>query len=163
MEVSRLAIATWASHTWVFDSTNFLPPMRPRSQESGQDSFADQLPFELGQRRRAEQFVRLEGTEVRRRGHPEIELAQDRRSHWIIGDNPEDDMTRAEISRATELARACMTSDYQDCGPRPPLTKALAPPGGGRSLTLRSGLRPSGKRTRTRGDMCMSLPIYFRV
>ncbi len=51
MEVSRLAIATWASHTWVFDSTNFLPPMRPRSRESGQDSFADQLPFELGQRR----------------------------------------------------------------------------------------------------------------
>ena len=22
---------------------------------------------------------------------------------------------RAEVSRATELARACMTSDYQDC------------------------------------------------
>ena len=32
-------------------------------------------------------------------------------------DNLEDDMTRAEISRATELARACMTSDYQDCEP----------------------------------------------
>ena len=30
-------------------------------------------------------------------------------------DNLERDMTRAEISRATELARACMTSDYQDC------------------------------------------------
>ena len=29
----------------------------------------------------------------------------------------ERDMTRAEISRATELARACMTSDYQDCEP----------------------------------------------
>ena len=29
----------------------------------------------------------------------------------------EDEMTRAEISRATELARACMASDYQDCGP----------------------------------------------
>ena len=27
----------------------------------------------------------------------------------------ERDMTRAEISRATELARACMASDYQDC------------------------------------------------
>ena len=26
-------------------------------------------------------------------------------------------MTPAEISRATELARACMTSDYQDCEP----------------------------------------------
>ena len=32
-------------------------------------------------------------------------------------DNLERDMTRAEISRATELARACMTSDYQDCAP----------------------------------------------
>ena len=32
-------------------------------------------------------------------------------------DNLEDDMTRAEISRATELARTCMTSDYQDCEP----------------------------------------------
>ena len=32
-------------------------------------------------------------------------------------DNLEDDMTRAEISRATELPRACMTSDYQDCEP----------------------------------------------
>ena len=32
-------------------------------------------------------------------------------------DNLEDDMTRAEISRATELARACMTSDYQACEP----------------------------------------------
>ena len=29
----------------------------------------------------------------------------------------ESDMTRAEISRATELARACMASDYQDCEP----------------------------------------------
>ena len=32
-------------------------------------------------------------------------------------DNLERDMTRAEISRATELARVCMTSDYQDCEP----------------------------------------------
>ena len=30
-------------------------------------------------------------------------------------DNLERDMTRAEISRATELARVCMASDYQDC------------------------------------------------
>ena len=30
-------------------------------------------------------------------------------------DELERDMTHAEISRATELARACMTSDYQDC------------------------------------------------
>ena len=30
-------------------------------------------------------------------------------------DNLERDMTRAEISRATEQARACMASDYQDC------------------------------------------------
>ena len=30
-------------------------------------------------------------------------------------DNLEDDMTRAEISRATELARTCMTSDYKGC------------------------------------------------
>ena len=29
----------------------------------------------------------------------------------------ESDMTRAEVSRATELARVCMTSDYQDCEP----------------------------------------------
>ena len=27
------------------------------------------------------------------------------------------DMTRAEVSRAAELTRACMTSDYQDCEP----------------------------------------------
>ena len=32
-------------------------------------------------------------------------------------DNLERDMTRAEISRATELARTCMASDYQDCEP----------------------------------------------
>ena len=32
-------------------------------------------------------------------------------------DNLEDDMTRAEISRATKLARTCMASDYQDCEP----------------------------------------------
>ena len=32
-------------------------------------------------------------------------------------DNLERDMTRAEIARATELARACMTSDYQACEP----------------------------------------------
>ena len=32
-------------------------------------------------------------------------------------DNLERDMTPAEISRATELARVCMTSDYQDCEP----------------------------------------------
>ena len=34
-----------------------------------------------------------------------------------LRDNLEDDMTRAEISRATELARACMASDYQVCEP----------------------------------------------
>ena len=34
-----------------------------------------------------------------------------------LRDNLERDMTRAEISRATELARACMTSDYQACEP----------------------------------------------
>ena len=32
-------------------------------------------------------------------------------------DTLEQDMSGAEISRATELARACMDSDYQDCGP----------------------------------------------
>ena len=34
-----------------------------------------------------------------------------------LRDNLERDMTRAEISRATELARTCMTSDYKDCEP----------------------------------------------
>ena len=28
----------------------------------------------------------------------------------------ERDLTRAEMSRATELARTCMASNYQDCG-----------------------------------------------
>ena len=32
-----------------------------------------------------------------------------------LRDSLERDMTRAEISRATELARECMASDYQDC------------------------------------------------
>ena len=32
-------------------------------------------------------------------------------------DKLERDMTQAEIRRATELARACMNSDYQDCEP----------------------------------------------
>ena len=32
-------------------------------------------------------------------------------------DNLERDMTRDEIRRATELARECMDSDYQDCEP----------------------------------------------
>ena len=32
-------------------------------------------------------------------------------------DNLERDMTRAEISRATELARTCVASDYQACEP----------------------------------------------
>ena len=32
-------------------------------------------------------------------------------------DNLERDMMRAEIARAAELARACMTSDYQACEP----------------------------------------------
>ena len=34
-----------------------------------------------------------------------------------LRDELERDMTRAEVSRATELARACMSSDYQDCAP----------------------------------------------
>ena len=34
-----------------------------------------------------------------------------------LRDNLERDMTRAEISRATELARTCMASNYQDCQP----------------------------------------------
>ena len=31
-EVSRCAIATWASRTWVFDSANVPPPWRPRAR-----------------------------------------------------------------------------------------------------------------------------------
>ena len=52
-EVSRWAIAAWASRTWAFDSANFLPPLRPRAcgREPGQGAFADQLPPELGQPR----------------------------------------------------------------------------------------------------------------
>ena len=50
-EVSRWAIAAWASRTWAFDSANFLPPLRPRALESSQGAFPDQLLFELGQRR----------------------------------------------------------------------------------------------------------------
>ena len=34
-----------------------------------------------------------------------------------LRDSLERDMTPAEVSRATELARVCMTSDYQDCEP----------------------------------------------
>ena len=34
-----------------------------------------------------------------------------------LRDHLERDMPRAEVSRATELARVCMTSDYQDCEP----------------------------------------------
>ena len=36
---------------------------------------------------------------------------------WKSRDSLERDMTPAEISRATELARACMASDYQNCEP----------------------------------------------
>ena len=50
-EVSRCAIAAWASRTWAFDSANFLPPLCPRGREPGQGAFADQLQLELGQRR----------------------------------------------------------------------------------------------------------------
>ena len=32
-------------------------------------------------------------------------------------DHLERHMTRAEVSRASELAQVCMTSDYQDCEP----------------------------------------------
>ena len=34
-----------------------------------------------------------------------------------LRDSLERDMTRAEVSQATELALVCMTSDYQDCEP----------------------------------------------
>ena len=34
-----------------------------------------------------------------------------------LRDTLERDMSRAEISRATELARTCMASNYQDCAP----------------------------------------------
>ena len=50
--MSRCAIAAWASRTWSFDSANVLPPWRPRGREPGQGAFADQLPLELGQRRK---------------------------------------------------------------------------------------------------------------
>ena len=50
-EVSRCAIAAWASRTWAFDSANVQPPWRPRGREPGPGAFADQLPLELGQRR----------------------------------------------------------------------------------------------------------------
>ena len=53
-DVSRCAIADWASLTWAFDSANFLPLFRPRARAASSPAtvaFADQLPFELGQRR----------------------------------------------------------------------------------------------------------------
>ena len=42
-EVSRCAIAAWASRTWAFDSANVPPPLRPRGLEPSQGAFADQL------------------------------------------------------------------------------------------------------------------------
>ena len=53
-EVSRWAIAAWASRTWAFDSANVpaaVAAARPRGREPGPGAFADQLPLELGQRR----------------------------------------------------------------------------------------------------------------
>ena len=53
-DVSRCAIAAWASRTWAFDGANFLPPFAtagPCGLEPGHGAFADQLPLELGQRR----------------------------------------------------------------------------------------------------------------
>ena len=41
-------------------------------------------------------------------------------------DNLERDMTRDEITRATELARACMASDYQNCE-RPAQSSTASP------------------------------------
>ena len=53
---------------------------------------------------------------------PRAHVVQHRGGQWGRNrqewqDNLERDMTRAEISRATELARACMASGYQDCEP----------------------------------------------
>ena len=45
----RWAIAAWASRTGAFDSTNFLPPLRPGGLEPGYGAFADQLPLHLGE------------------------------------------------------------------------------------------------------------------
>ena len=44
-----------------------------------------------------------------------IAIANGNKEAGEFRDNLERDMTRAEISRATEWARACMDSDYQDC------------------------------------------------
>ena len=38
-EVSRCAIAAWASRTWVFDSANFLPPWRPCARNADAHEF----------------------------------------------------------------------------------------------------------------------------
>ena len=40
---------------------------------------------------------------------------QERARDWR--DRFEAEMTRAQIARDTELARTCMASDYQNCGP----------------------------------------------
>ena len=48
---------------------------------------------------------------------PNIAGANGNASARKLRDSLERDMTRAEVSRATELARVCMTSDYQDCEP----------------------------------------------
>ena len=46
-----------------------------------------------------------------------LELARKAGDARKLRDILEVGMTRAEVSRATELARVCMTSDYQDCEP----------------------------------------------
>ena len=46
-----------------------------------------------------------------------IASANGNKTARIIRDSVEKEMSRAEINRATELGRACMTSDYQDCEP----------------------------------------------
>ena len=48
-EVSRLAMAAWATRTCAFDRANFLPPLRPRGLEPGHGAFADQIALELGE------------------------------------------------------------------------------------------------------------------
>ncbi len=87
-DVSRCAIADWASLTWVFRQRELpaaLPPASPRGLEPGHGAFTDQLPLELGQRREDAQHE----TAGRGRG---VDL------HALAGEYPQDPHWRRSLT-----------------------------------------------------------------
>lgn len=105
-DVSRCAIADWASLTWVFVSANFLPPFRPRARAASSPATVRSL---ISSRSNSASAAKMPQHETAGRGRG-VDL------HALAGEYPQDPHWRRSLT--LEISQGMVDSvAAPDCRP----------------------------------------------